>query len=262
MTSMSFYLLKPDALVRRDVVLRAEKLLGGVTIVEERDVVLTAPQVSALWAENRSELHPIASAFLELYLVGQTSRLVTVDGDGALETVILLKRQLRREYSQGAFANVVHAPSDAWENEDHAAILGERERPPKPGTGLQGIPAAANVTSLTADEVRRAVLSVWQQVQEEGWASLAVRAPSEPAAAWLVADDVHSMDSAVSALWDALPQLSLRGAITRVCEAERTGQALVIAGSVTVVSVAAERLRARDLRVQMSMGAASQAPML
>ncbi|GJF33426.1 hypothetical protein KNE206_61260 [Kitasatospora sp. NE20-6] len=258
-TPTAFYLLKPDALVDAEVPRRARELLPGLEVVDERDVTLTPAQVSALWAENRSELRPIASSFLGLYLVGRTSRLVTVRGAQALAGVIGLKRRLRREYGQGAFANVVHAPSDPWENEDHAAVLEGRERPPGPGTPPRGNPPASpRVVALGPARVLREVSAVWRQAHDEGWPSLAVSAPDAPAAVWLVADDVHSIDSAVSALWDALPQLGLRAAIAIVCEAERTGRALAWAGAPEAVSLAAKALRARRLQVETAAAAATR----
>jgi hypothetical protein len=133
MTSTAFYLLKPDALACEIVARRARRLAPNLHVVAEQDLVITSQQVAALWADSRPELYPIGSAFLGFYLVGQTSRLVTVHGDAALHEVIQLKRRLRREYGRGAFANVVHAPSDPWENEDHAAILEGRARPPRSG---------------------------------------------------------------------------------------------------------------------------------
>ncbi|WP_433194444.1 hypothetical protein ACQP1G_37695 [Nocardia sp. CA-107356] len=248
MTSTAFYLLKPDALTCGTVAQRARELAPNLHVVAEQDVVITSQQVSALWADNRSELYPIASAFLKLYLVGQTSRLVTVHGETALEDVIGLKQQLRREYGRGAFANVVHAPSDPRENEDHAAVLEGRSRPPRSGPVYP--PASSRVVSLGQDEIFHVVSAIWKQAHEFGWPSLAAPPSNAPAAVWLIADHVHSIDSAVSALWEGLPQLSLHTAVALVCEVERTGRTPVLSGTPAVVAHAARRLRALGLQIE------------
>lgn len=252
MSSTAFYLLKPDALSCGNIAQRARELAPDLHIVAEQDVVITSKQVSALWADDRPELYPIASAFLELYLVGRTSRLVTVRGDAALEDVIRLKQQLRREYGRGAFANVVHAPSDPCENQDHAAVLEGRRRPPQSGPVYP--PASSRVVSLGQDEIFPMVSAVWKQAQEFGWPSLAAPLSNAPAAVWLIADRVHSIDSAVSALWEGLPQLSLHTVVALVCEVERTGRTPVLSGTPAVVAHAAERLRAQGLRAETGPG--------
>lgn len=254
MTSTAFYLLKPDALTCGKVARRARELAPNLHVVAEQDVVITSEQVSALWADDRSESYPIASAFLELYLVGRTSRLVTVRGESALEHVIRLKRRLRREYGRGAFANVVHAPSDPWENEDHAAILEGRARPPQSGPVYP--PASPHVVSLGLDEIFPVVSAIWKQAQELGWPSIAAPPTTAPAVVWLIADEVHSIDSAVSALWEGLPQLGLHTAVTLVCEVERTGRTPVMSGTPAVVAQAARRLRALGLQVETGSGTA------
>ncbi len=189
--STAFYLLKPDALACAAITQRARELAPDLHVVAEQDVVITSRHVAALWADDRPQLYPIGSAFLELYLVGRTSKLVTVRGDTALHDVIRLKRQLRREYGRGAFANVIHAPSDRDENDDHAAVLEGRPRPPRSGAVYP--PASARVLSVGQDEITHVATMIWKQVQEFGWPSLAPPPPTTPAVVWLIADRVHSI---------------------------------------------------------------------
>jgi len=65
---------------------------------------------------------------------------------------------------------------------------------------------------------------------------------------------VHSIDSAVSALWEGLTQLSLHTAVALVCEVERTGRTPVLSGAPEGLAHAAGRLRALGLQVETGPG--------
>lgn len=248
--STAFYLLKPDALELGAPVERARTILSHLDVISSRDLVLTSHTVEALWAGHRSDLHPIATSFLNLYLVGRTSRLVVVAGADALLSVMRMKRQLRIEFGQGAFANVVHAPSSQAENQEHQAILDGRSVGAA-GTSTANPPATEPLLGLAREAVSEAVGDIWCRAQRRGWAALAQPEGVGSAQIWLVADEVQSIDSAVSRLWAALPDLNLATAIAVVCEAERCGRSLALTESFATAYHAADRLRAYGLLAEV-----------
>ncbi|MEU4688856.1 nucleoside-diphosphate kinase [Actinoplanes sp. NPDC023714] len=241
----SFLLLKPDCL-RQALTGEAERVIAGLglTIEERRTVTLTPAGVRVLWPEYSDDGHVLARAFLDRYLTSGPSEVVVVSGEDAYEKCRLAKRELRGRYAIGVFANVVHAAESRSELARQMAYL------------LGGVTAAAEVRQRPRGMDFRAVIDIPALV-DELWPLLQqdLRPPpphrTDASGTWaliLGGDRDHTLDSTVTALWQAFPGIDPARAVLLALYADRTGGYPIATGSRRSMVRAGKALKKHGIR--------------
>lgn len=253
MTDLSALLVKPDCIalgLQTDV--REEIERSGLKILCEHEVHLTSADISTLWKEYDPVDHPLTVGLLRRYLCSAPSRLLVVEGKDPLSSGRQAKRQVRRRWAQGVFANVLHSPETEEEMQRQRVLFSPYcDRLP---TGGAPLPAPA---------VRKAPSDAFADLEdlaaqlEDAWRVL--QTPHSPPTPYVLDDavgtaEVHlgvdsqnSVDSAVAAVWHACPGLSLPEAIVLTLHAGRHGGMVLATGSAERVQACWQALRDRGI---------------
>ncbi|MEV4280676.1 nucleoside-diphosphate kinase [Actinoplanes xinjiangensis] len=242
----AFVLLKPDCR-RRGLTGEVERAVGaaGLTVDGRRVVTLSPADVRHLWSEYSDAGHGLTLGFLDRYLTTGSSEVLLVSGPDAFETARRIKRTIRARYADGPFANVIHAAERAGElarQRDH--LLGRENAdppvsPPRPpGRDFRRL---FDVPALVAD--------VWPRIQG---------VPTDPgphrlddgadAAVGLGPDRDHTLDSTVTALWQALPGVEPSRAVLLALHAGWSGGTTVAVGSRSAVHHCLRTLHEHGIR--------------
>ncbi|MFI1988902.1 hypothetical protein [Actinoplanes sp. NPDC020271] len=229
--SAAFLLLKPDCLrTARTAPVAAAVTAEGLRVAYRRPVQLTGNDVRVLWSEYTDDGHVLMRAFLDRYLCDGPSEAWLVTGPDAFEAARRVKRVIRSRYANGPFANLVHAaerPGELARQGNH--LFGDRFPAQNP---VASSPRPAGRDFRADVDVPRLVDELWPTVQLDD--------PPAPAphlldgavtdVLHLGADPAHSLDSAVTAVWSALPGVTVGHAVTMVLYANRTGGCPVAIG--------------------------------
>ncbi|WP_255689526.1 nucleoside-diphosphate kinase [Actinoplanes sp. DH11] len=227
-SELSFLLLKPDC-VRQGLIGAAERTIAdaGLTVEDRRQVRLSPADVRHLWAEYTDDGHPLARAFLDRYLTTAPSEIVLVSGEDAFERTRRVKRALRSRYAIGVFANVVHAAESRTEltrQRDH--LFGGTSHDLSVPTRPAGLDLRAHF------DVPALVNRLWPLLQQDlvppSPYPLEVGLPE--AAVILGSDRNRTLDSTVSAIWQALPGIDPGHAVMLALHTDRVGAYPVAAG--------------------------------
>jgi len=251
----SFLLLKPDCLEQGlGPTVEAEIAAATLNIRCRHRITLTPSDVRYLWTEYNDRDHVLALGFLDRYLCGGPSEVVCLGGAGAFEIARKLKRSIRGQYARGVFANVVHAAETRSELVRQAGrLLGVCSRclitwpacevhdPPLRPPGL----AFADLL-----DVQAVIAKLWPRVRAGLIAPNPVRlgSASAEAAVFLGVDSDNSLDSAVTAVWHALPGIDLGDALIMTLYAGRSGGHAIALGAADRVSRCHDLLREHGIR--------------
>ncbi|WP_328904164.1 nucleoside-diphosphate kinase [Streptomyces sp. NBC_00441] len=229
----AFLLLKPDCL-RSGLVEVVDRAVAdaGLTVLCRHRVELTPSDVRFLWSEYNERDHVLATAFLDRYLCDGPSEVVMVSGPDAFEATRRIKRDVRGRHARGIFANVVHGSETRGELTRQATLLlgrcahcTDRFGAQSPVTNPLRPPGLAFRERFDVDQV---VEDLWPRL-EKGLAPpdpfpLSASPEAEPtSAAYLGVDSDNSLDSAVTAVWHALPGVELGHALMLTLYAGRSG---------------------------------------
>jgi hypothetical protein len=229
--ALSFVLLKPDCSgTTRAAAVEAAVAAEGLTIVCRHPVTLTAADVRFLWSEYKDDEHVLMRAFLDRYLCGGRSEAWLLAGPGAFEAARRVKRSIRSRYANGPFANLVHAA----ERRGELARQGNHlfGRCPECAAPFRSDEPSANTPRPPGRDFRKdvdvtgLVDALWPDLQAPDPPAPAPHRLDDrtPAAAvYLGADRDHSLDSAVTAVWSALPGVALSQALVLMLYASRVG---------------------------------------
>lgn len=245
----AFLLLKPDCL-RRGLTGDVERTIAraGLRIHCRHRVDLTPDDTRFLWSEYTDSGHVLTRALLDRYLCDGSSEVLLVHGPDAFEAARQVKRSVRSRHAMGPFANVVHA----------AERRGELARQ---GNHLAGqcasFPAAAELNPVRpggADfrshvDVPRLVDELWPKLQVDLAPPQPYRLDGEPVAAvYLGGDRDHSLDSAVTALWRALPGIGVGEAVLLTLFAGRVDGYPIAVGGMDAVERCHRALREHGIK--------------
>ena len=226
----AFLLLKPDCLRHGLTGSALDAVAAEGLRVECRHVLrLTPADVRFLWTEYTDRHHVLARAFLDRYLTSGESEVLHVSGPDAFEAARRAKRRLRSLHARGVFANVVHAAERRGELARQAGRLLGRcaacagpfvsDEPPLNPHRPGGIDFHRHFdVSALVDELWPALRD---DLPETAPHRLDHRAPV--AAVVLGGDRAHTLDSTVSAIWQALPGIAPAHAVLLALHADRTG---------------------------------------
>ncbi|KUL37671.1 nucleoside-diphosphate kinase [Actinoplanes awajinensis] len=251
----SVILLKPDCLATGRVpAVEAAITAGGLSIVCRHVLTLTPADVRFLWSEYTDDDHVLMRALLDRYLCAGPSEILHLRGPDAFEATRRVKRAVRSRYANGPFANLVHTAERRGELARQANHLlgrcGEcaaRFTSDEPAAN----PARPPGRDFRRDvDVPRLVEAVWpalQSLDPPPPAPYPLDRHSPPTAAvYLGADRAHSLDSAVTAVWTALPGVEVPRALLLTLYAGRVGG--------YPIGVGGHRAAARSHRVLVEHG--------
>jgi nucleoside diphosphate kinase len=272
----SFVLLKPDCLrTGRSPAVESAAAAEGLVVVCRHPVTLTPEDVRLLWSEYVDGSHVLMLALLDRYLCAGPSEVLLLEGADAFEGARRVKRAVRSRYANGPFANLVHTAerrSELARQANHllgrcsscagpftataaagSARVSARAAAPASASVLAPAVAAGPVSAEPPGtplrpggrdfrpdvDVPGLVEAVWPVLQ-----SLDPPAPApyrldgrRPAAAvYLGADPAHSLDSAVTAVWSALPGIAVADALLLQLYAGRVGGYPIAVGSRSAVA--------------------------
>ncbi|GIF14120.1 hypothetical protein [Actinoplanes teichomyceticus] len=251
----AFVLLKPDCLsTGRRPAVEAAAAAEGLAVVCRHPVALTPSDVRLLWSEYTDGGHALMRAFLDRYLCGGVSEVLLLRGPDAFEAARRVKRAIRSRYANGPFANLVHTAERRGELARQANHLLGRcpacaepfacDEPPvtPPRPAGRDFRRDADLPGL--------VESLWPVVQATDPPPpaphrLDTRPPA--AAVYLGADRAQSLDSAVTAVWSALPGVALARAVTLMLHAGRVGGYPIAVGGSRAVQRSHRTLRAHGI---------------
>jgi len=250
--SDSFIFLKPDGMRNAAVRSAVREWRETVPVRDVFERRLTRALVESLCWQNPINQLPIAARMISHYLVDEIAEITVVGGDESLAAVGAFKRQLRRSFSMGMFANVLHAPSSERECTWQLSLFYE---PPDSAVYLNdpcndfNTSTAARLCSLEPSILDQQVNEVWAHASRHGWAALADLTPAlrNGASELVLCSGENSIDHIVSTLWDVIPEVSLAQAIALTFETDRLGRLCVWRGSAAEVHELVERLRAASL---------------
>ncbi|GIF03384.1 hypothetical protein [Actinoplanes siamensis] len=234
----SFVLLKPDCLgTGRTAAVEAAAVAEGLTVACRHRLRLTPADVRLLWPEYRDGTHVLMQAFLDRYLCAGPSEVLLLHGPDAFEAARRVKRVMRARYANGPFANLVHTAERRGELARQAThLLGRCPACAGPFScdePAADLPRPAGRDFRRDEDLPALVDSLWPAVQSADPPPPAPhRLDRSPAAAvYLGADRAHSLDSAVTAVWSALPGIALAHAVLLMLHAGRVGGYPIAVGS-------------------------------
>ncbi|BCJ40130.1 hypothetical protein GCM10010168_29880 [Actinoplanes ianthinogenes] len=252
--SRAFVLLKPDCSgTDRRAAVDAAVAAEGLVVACRHPVSLTPADVRFLWSEYTEDGHVLMHAFLGRYLCTAPSEVLLLRGPDAFAAARRIKRAIRSRYANGPFANLIHAaehPGELARQANH--LLGhcpECAAPFVSSEPLTSPPRPAGRDFRGETDLPALVESLWPALQ-----SVDPSAPvpycldrSPVAAVYLGADRAHTLDSAVTALWSALPGITLAHAVLLTLYAGRVGGCPVAVGSHEAVSRSHRVLQAHGI---------------
>ncbi|MEV6342362.1 hypothetical protein [Actinoplanes sp. NPDC051851] len=222
----AFLLLKPDCLrlglgAEVEAVARAH----GLTVRCRHRRTLTPDDLRFLWTEYTDEEHVLTRALLDRYLCEGPSEVWHLTGPDAFAATRKIKRKVRGRYARGPFANLVHAAEQPAElTRQGNRLLDECsawEGDPEDG---QHARRPGGIDFRRHADVDAAIDRLWPMLRvDETPAPPPVRLDDGSGAVYLGPDPAHSLDSAVTALWRALPGIDLGHAILLNTFAAKTG---------------------------------------
>ncbi|WP_203738004.1 hypothetical protein [Actinoplanes cyaneus] len=222
--SAAFVLLKPDCLrTGRAPSVEAAVTAEGLVVAYRRPVKLSGDDVRLLWSEYTDDRHVLMRAFLDRYLCDGPSEVWLVTGPDAFGAARRVKRVIRSRYANGPFANLVHTaerPGELARQGNH--LFGDRF---PAGSPAASAPRPAGRDFRRDVDVARLVDEVWPWMQLADPPAPAPHRLDDEAGTVLVigADPAHSLDSAVTAVWSALPGVTVGHAVMLVLFASRAG---------------------------------------
>jgi nucleoside diphosphate kinase len=251
----SFVLLKPDCSgTGRSTAVEAATAAEGLRIACRHPLVLTPDDVRFLWSEYTDGSHALMRAFLDHYLCTGASEVLHLHGPDAFEAARRVKRTIRSRYANGPFANLVHTAERRGELARQAnhllgrcAVCADPFVSDEPPTN----PARPPGRDFRQDaDLPHLVATVWPTVRA------ADPPPPTPhrldrgtpaAAVYLGADRANSLDSAVTAVWSALPGADLADAVLLTLYAGRVDGYPIAVGGHRAVEHSHRTLRAHGI---------------
>ncbi|WIM93607.1 hypothetical protein ACTOB_005590 [Actinoplanes oblitus] len=214
----------------------------GLSVVCRHPVALTPADVRFLWSEYSADGHVLMHAFLDRYLCTAGSEVLVLRGPDAFEAARRIKRVIRSRYANGPFANLVHTaehPGELARQANH--LLGRCPECADPFVTSEprtGPARPAGRDFRRDDDLPALVEALWPAVQSaDPPAPAPHRLDRSPAAAvYLAADRSQTLDSAVTALWSALPGIPLAHAVMLVLYTGRVGEHPIAVGSHEAIS--------------------------
>ena len=251
----AFLLLKTDCLRLGLTGAALDAVAGAGLRVECRHVLELSPtDVRFLWTEYTDRDHVLTRAFLDRYLTSGPSEVVHVSGPEAFEAARRVKRALRSRFALGVFANVVHAAERRGELARQATrLLGRCAACAGPFLSdepLLNPRRPGGIDFRRHFDVPALVEELWPVLREDlpepAPYRLDARAPV--AAVVLGGDRAHTLDSSVSAIWQALPGIEPAHAVLLALHADRTGGFPIAAGGRRAAARAHRSLLEHGLR--------------
>ncbi|WP_328470424.1 nucleoside-diphosphate kinase [Actinoplanes sp. NBC_00393] len=250
----AFLLLKPDCL-RRGLTRDVERTVSraGLRITCRHRLDLTPDDTRFLWSEYTDSGHVLARAFLDRYLCGGPSEVLLLSGPDAFEKARQVKRSVRSRHAMGLFANVVHAaerPGELARQGNRLAGHCAACSSPFPVSSSELNPVRpAGVDFREHADIARLVDELWPRLQVDLTPPAPFRLAGEPVAAvYLGGDRDHSLDSAVTAVWRALPGVPVGDALMLNLYAGRVGGYPIAVGGHAAVEQAYRVLRDHGIR--------------
>lgn len=173
MIETSFILLKPDAYKNENIILELNKDIQNENLIKNETVkvLLSHEIIDGLWPAYKN--CPITKAFMYKYFNDKILDIWIITGEDVNEILKKIKRQIRKKYSHGCFANVLHTPVDAFEAEWQMQMLrgiqGKHENVPNnliDNFVYEGMFGKA--LKIDNKEIINAVNKVWSEKYENG----------------------------------------------------------------------------------------------
>ncbi|BCY12224.1 nucleoside-diphosphate kinase [Actinoplanes sp. L3-i22] len=250
----SFILLKPDCLrTNRTPAVEAAATAEGLRIACRHPVSLTENDVRFLWSEYTDGSHVLMRALLDRYLCAGPSEALLLTGPGAFEAARRVKRTIRSRYANGPFANLVHTAERRGELARQANHLFGRcpicADPFVSDEPLVNAPRPAGRDFRRDVDLPRLVDSLWPALQAPDPPPPAphrLDGRSPTAAIYLGDDRAHSLDSAVTAIWSALPGVAVGHALQLMLYAGRVGSYPIAVGGPDAIAESHRTLLAHN----------------
>ncbi|GLY00426.1 MULTISPECIES: hypothetical protein [Actinoplanes] len=229
-------LLKPDCL-ELGLVGEVERAIAAqkLVITCRHHLTLNAGDIRFLWSEYSDAGNALTLALLDRYLTHEPSEVLHLRGPDAFEAARRVKRTIRSRHAEGPFANVVHAAERRGELARQVTRLLWRceacSSPFVSGEDPNNAPRPHGEDFRALVDLPKFVDDVWPSLREaEAPPPFRLGPGVAGTAVYLGWDPAHSLDSAVTALRQALPGIHLAHALLHVLHASRTGDHPVATG--------------------------------
>lgn len=232
---LSFILVKPDCLGDANALAAVYEMVEAskMAIVREFELMIDEAGLRCMWGLNYRRI--ISRSFLSLYLKGKIVRILLLKGEDLLRKVSVIKKAIRKQYSQGMFANRVHAPSDPEENETQLRFLlgggNDASVTEDPGFTTENV-TFTRVNDYGFQEIFEIAEKVWHESMDDGKVTHCIPARfADTTGVVLYDDDRNPFDYFVSAVCKVKQDIALETAILTVLEMNRFGSVRIGFGS-------------------------------
>jgi len=254
-TEVSVVMLKPDGYARGEVraALKESLARSDLEVVTRYSTVLTEVDVLDIWPKFKAGVYPVGSAMIRRYATSGPIEVWVLTGEGAVKKCRAARDELRARFGTLSFANLAHAPGNAAEAGPNVAKFMALERGtdcPQDNFMSRKRGVWGPLANLPLAEIESAADLVWSRAQEDGWGHVwrpDLDGSFEAVATYEVIwrhRPIHTIDSIVSALCDAMPWAGAADGLGAFVLMEVFGSAPVASGDALKMSNVVARLQA------------------